>query len=104
MADYQEMYRKLFQATTKAIDILQKAQQETEELYIASDQPELHLTKDVDSSSRNSEDTAFDNQMGSLGIHSQSEWADPMKKQVPNIDNNESDNQQAKEPLNKWRK
>lgn len=52
MADYQEMYRKLFQATTKAIDILQKAQQETEELYISSGQPELHLVKQKDSSQK----------------------------------------------------
>lgn len=43
MADYREMYRKLFQATTKAIDLLQVAQQETEELYISSDDTELHL-------------------------------------------------------------
>lgn len=54
MADYREMYRKLFQATTKAIDILQKAQQETEELYISSDQPELHLVKQKDASQKNS--------------------------------------------------
>lgn len=43
MADYREMYRKLFQATTKAIGLLQVAQQETEELYISSDDIELHL-------------------------------------------------------------
>jgi hypothetical protein len=54
MADYQEMYRKLFKATTKAIDLLQKAQQETEELYISSDQPELHLVKQKDASSQSS--------------------------------------------------
>lgn len=46
MADYQAMYRKLFQATTKAIDLLQRAQQETEELYISSDDTKLHLTPD----------------------------------------------------------
>ncbi|MFT8889981.1 MAG: hypothetical protein ABF449_13235 [Ethanoligenens sp.] len=48
MADYREMYRKLFQATTKAIDLLQRAQQETEELYISSDDTELHLTSDIE--------------------------------------------------------
>ncbi|MFT9078138.1 hypothetical protein [Ethanoligenens sp.] len=48
MADYQQMYRKLFQATTKAIDLLQTAQQETEELYISSDEAELHLFTEKD--------------------------------------------------------
>ena len=43
MADYREMYRKLFQATAKAINLLQVAQQETEELYISSDDAELRL-------------------------------------------------------------
>ncbi len=46
MADYREMYRKLFQATTKAIDLLQTAQQETEELYISSGDTELHIAED----------------------------------------------------------
>lgn len=36
MADYAELYRRLFRATTKAIDLLQRAQQETEELYISA--------------------------------------------------------------------
>lgn len=54
MADYQEMYRKLFQATTKAINLLQQAQQETEEIYISSDQPELHLVKQKDAFSQSS--------------------------------------------------
>ena len=36
MPDYKTMYKKLFIAVTEAIDILQKAQQETEEIYIES--------------------------------------------------------------------
>ena len=36
MPDYKTMYKKLFVAVTVAIDILQKAQQETEEIYIDS--------------------------------------------------------------------
>ena len=36
MPDYKTMYKKLFAAVTEAIDILQKAQQETEEVYIES--------------------------------------------------------------------
>lgn len=50
MADYREMVRKLFQATTKAIDILQRAQQETEELYLSSNQFKPHLMKKEDTS------------------------------------------------------
>lgn len=34
MPDYKKMYCKLFGAVTKAITILQEAQQETEEIYI----------------------------------------------------------------------
>lgn len=34
MADYREMYRKIFISASKAIEILQKAQQEAEDLYI----------------------------------------------------------------------
>ena len=36
MADYKEMYKKLFRAVTQATDILQKAQLECEEIYINS--------------------------------------------------------------------
>ena len=35
MPDYKEMYKRLFQAQTFAIEILQKAQKETEEMYIS---------------------------------------------------------------------
>ncbi len=41
MANYPEMYNKLFQATTKAIAILQQAQVETEELYISAKPPSI---------------------------------------------------------------
>lgn len=37
MADYKAMYRQLFTAQTEAIEILKKAQQQTEEIYIDSD-------------------------------------------------------------------
>ena len=36
MANYQEMYKKLFRAVTQATDILQEAQLECEEIYINS--------------------------------------------------------------------
>ncbi len=35
MENYKEMYRELFIAVTKAIEILQKAQQKCEEMYIS---------------------------------------------------------------------
>ena len=37
MADYAEMYRVLFRAMTKVIDIMQEAQRATEEMYISVD-------------------------------------------------------------------
>lgn len=40
MPDYQKMYQVLFQQTTQAIAILQKAQQQTEELYISDGFPD----------------------------------------------------------------
>lgn len=43
MADYAEMYKVLFRAVTKAIDVLQKAQQTTEEMYISADEPMITL-------------------------------------------------------------
>ena len=36
MPDYKNMYRKLFNAVTEAIEILQKAQTDAEEMYINS--------------------------------------------------------------------
>lgn len=41
MANYQEMYRQLFTAQTEAIEILQKAQQRTEDMFIDSPDPAL---------------------------------------------------------------
>ena len=35
--DYKAMYFSLFRSVTKAIDLLQNAQQECEELYLAAD-------------------------------------------------------------------
>ena len=37
MPDYKEMYLTLFRAMTKSIDILQEAQQKTEEMYISGE-------------------------------------------------------------------
>ncbi len=36
MPNYEQMYKELFNALTEAIEILQKAQQAAEELYISS--------------------------------------------------------------------
>ena len=41
MPDYKEMYLKMFRASEKAVNILIAAQQECEELYISSPEPEL---------------------------------------------------------------
>ena len=41
MADYAAMYKRLFQSQTDAIEILQKAQQDTEEMYISAPGPEI---------------------------------------------------------------
>ncbi|MGI5986317.1 MAG: hypothetical protein GXY01_05145 [Clostridiales bacterium] len=37
MANYKEMYENLFRSMTKAISIMQQAQQETEEMYITAE-------------------------------------------------------------------
>lgn len=36
MPDYQQLYLHLFRAVTRAIDVLVKAQQECEELYLSA--------------------------------------------------------------------
>jgi hypothetical protein len=41
MADYQKMYKTLFNAVTDAVNILQKAQQTAEELYISAEETPL---------------------------------------------------------------
>lgn len=43
MADYAKMYRRLFNSQTDAIRILQKAQQETEEMYLSSQEPDIRI-------------------------------------------------------------
>jgi len=45
MADFKSMYLKLFGHVTDAINILQVAQQEAEEVYINSDETVLTLHK-----------------------------------------------------------
>jgi hypothetical protein len=50
MADYPKMYKRLFNAQTQAIEILQKAQQDTEEMYIEAPDADIHL---LDLSKRN---------------------------------------------------
>ena len=41
--DYAKMYKKLFNAQTDAISILQKGQQQAEEIYVSSPEPEVKL-------------------------------------------------------------
>jgi hypothetical protein len=43
MADYAKMYRRLFNSQTQAIELLQKAQQDTEEMYIEAPDPDIRL-------------------------------------------------------------
>ena len=43
MPDYAKMYYTLFNAMTKSIEILQRAQQDAEEIYISAKEPEIHL-------------------------------------------------------------
>ncbi len=43
MADYATMYRRLFNSQTQAIKILQKAQQDTEEMYMAATDPDIRV-------------------------------------------------------------
>ena len=43
MANYKEMYTTLFRETTKAIEILQRAQQDAEEMYIAAPEPDIRM-------------------------------------------------------------
>lgn len=43
MADYREMYLRLFRATTKAIEMLTEAQQECEEIYLSAEEEMLPL-------------------------------------------------------------
>lgn len=45
MPDYKELYLKMVRATEAAVDLLIKAQQECEELYISAPEPELKLVE-----------------------------------------------------------
>ena len=45
MPDYAKMYRELFNAITDAVEILQKAQLRTEELYMEDDDPVIRLLR-----------------------------------------------------------
>ena len=53
MPDYAKMYRKLFNSQTDAIEILQKAQLETEQMYIEAPSPNIKL---LDSSEQDEEE------------------------------------------------
>ena len=46
MADYEKMYSTLFNAITDTIIILQKAQQDTEEMYMLTDESESNVGED----------------------------------------------------------
>ncbi len=52
MTDYKKMYRELFTATTKAIEILIEAQQKCEEIYISAEEKE-NIIRIIDKSSKN---------------------------------------------------
>ena len=43
MPDYAAMYKRLFQSQTQAIEILQTAQQDTEEMYISAPDPVIRM-------------------------------------------------------------
>ena len=43
MPDYAVMYKRLFRSQTEAIAILQKAQQDAEEMYISSPEPDIRV-------------------------------------------------------------
>lgn len=43
MPDYKAMYVRLFQSQTKAIHLLQEAQQATEDMFIEAKEPDIRL-------------------------------------------------------------
>lgn len=47
MPDYPAMYRTLFRSVTEAIELLQIAQQKTEEMFIASPPTTISLEQDA---------------------------------------------------------
>ena len=56
MADYAKMYKELFRAVTRAIDILQKAQQDAEEIYISADESITEILPLKGGSEKNDDD------------------------------------------------
>lgn len=48
MADYKNMYTTLFNKITDAVTLLQTAQAETEEMFIAQDDPDIVLLENSD--------------------------------------------------------
>ena len=53
MPDYKEMYLKLFRSCTQAIDSLQAAQREAEEIYTSQEETTLELLRDFESENSN---------------------------------------------------
>ena len=49
MPDYKAMYTKLFRSQTKAIHILQEAQQATEDMFIEAEDPDIRLLSELKS-------------------------------------------------------
>lgn len=47
MADYKSMYAKLFNSQTKAIQLLQQAQQETEDMFVNAEEPDIRLLSEL---------------------------------------------------------
>ena len=54
MADFKEMYLKLFRSQVKAISIMKAAQAEAEEMYILAPEADIRL---LDGSRQNKDDT-----------------------------------------------
>ncbi len=56
MPDYAAMYKRLFRSQTEVIAILQKAQQDTEEMYLSSPEPDIRVLE----TKRPEDDTSSD--------------------------------------------
>ena len=57
MADYAKMYHELFGAVTKAIQILQQAQIDTEEMYISAKEPMIKILPKSEDSNQEDNDS-----------------------------------------------
>lgn len=67
MADYAKMDRELFRATTKAIEILQQAQIDTEELFLSAEEPLIRLMPpELDEENKKKEDRGYDRSRSSF--------------------------------------